>query len=58
MQDKTSAAHFGRQAERIRTIAEGIFDKRERNTLLKFVKDSEKLAARSLRTQRARKSLT
>src|ERR1700690_1369028 len=46
MQDKGSVTEFYRRAMEIRRIAEGIFDKTERQTLLKFVSDSEMLAAR------------
>ena len=46
MQDKGSVTEFYRRAMEIRRIAEGIFDKTERQTLLKFVSDCEKLAAR------------
>jgi hypothetical protein len=39
---------LSRRAARIREIAQGIFDKAERQTVLKFVADAEKLAARKV----------
>ena len=45
MRDKSLAVELQRQAGEIRTIALGIYDNAERQILLKFVKDSEKLAA-------------
>jgi len=48
MQDKDPAAKFFHRANEVRKIARGIFDKKERRFLLKFVRDSEKLAAETL----------
>jgi hypothetical protein len=45
MQDEEAVAAFQRKAKIVREIAKGIYDKTERQTLLKFVSDSEKLAA-------------
>jgi hypothetical protein len=45
MRDKSLAVEFQRRAEEIRTIALGVYDDTERQILLEFVKDSEKLAA-------------
>ena len=45
MQDKDAAAEFHRRAEKVREIAQGIFDQTERRLVLKFVADSEKLVA-------------
>jgi hypothetical protein len=45
MQDKVPVTEFYRRAMEIRRVAEGIFDKTERKTLLRFVSDCEKLAA-------------
>jgi hypothetical protein len=52
MRDKDSVAEFGRRADKVRKIAEGIFDKTERRFLLKFVGDCEKLAAEKARKAR------
>lgn len=52
MQDKISVTEFYRRAMEIRRIAEGIFDKAEREILLKFVADCEKLAAKNARKAR------
>jgi len=49
MQNKGTVAEFHRRADEVRKIAEGIFDKTERRTLLRFVDDSEKLAAGNTR---------
>ena len=45
MQNKGTIAEFHRRADKVRKIAEGIFDKTERRTLLRFVDDCEKLVA-------------
>lgn len=47
MQDKVIISKFHHRAKIVRKIAEGIFDKTERETLLNFVEDCEKLAAPS-----------
>jgi hypothetical protein len=52
MQDEKLAAKFQQRAAEVRTIAKGIFDKAERQTLLRFVNDSEKLAAEIARKAR------
>ena len=52
MLDQNTATEFYHRAMEIRIIAEGIFDKTERRTLLKFVADSEKMAAGSHRPNR------
>ena len=49
MQDKRTAAEFHQRAAEVRTIARGIFDKTERQLLLKFVDDCEKLATEKAR---------
>jgi hypothetical protein len=38
-------ANFNRQAERVREIADGIFDRAERFAVLAFVAEAEKLAS-------------
>jgi hypothetical protein len=43
VQDKNAFAEFHRRADKVREIAEGIFDQTERSFVLKFVSDSEKL---------------
>lgn len=50
MQDKVSADEFYHRAKKVREIAKCIYDKGERRVLLKFVRDSEKLAAKALGT--------
>lgn len=52
MQDKDFVAEFGRRADKVREIAEGIFDKTERRFLLKFVADCQKLAVGKARKAR------
>jgi hypothetical protein len=52
MQDKETVAEFHRRAEEVRKIAESIFDKTERQTLLRFVDDCEKLAAENARARK------
>lgn len=52
MQDKGTVAAFHRRADEVRKIAEGIFDKTERRTLLRFVDDCEKLVAENARAGR------
>jgi hypothetical protein len=53
-QVKGTAADFCRRAGIVREIAEGIYDKTDRRFLLKFVSDSEKLAAPTGRKTSAR----
>jgi hypothetical protein len=43
LRDKEKVAEFRRRADEIRAIARGIFDKGERQALLEFVEDCEKL---------------
>ena len=50
MRDKTKVAAPSRHAEKVRVIAEGIFDQGERTTVLEFVDKCEKAE----RTQRGR----
>ena len=45
MQDDGTAANFHSRADEVRKIAQGVFDNSERQTLLQFVADFEKLAA-------------
>jgi hypothetical protein len=52
MQDKKLAVKIHQRADEVRTIAKGIFDKAERKILLKFVSDSENLAAEIARKAR------
>jgi hypothetical protein len=47
MQDKCSVTEFHHRTKEIRKIAQGIFDMTEREFLLKFVDDCEKLVAPS-----------
>jgi hypothetical protein len=49
MQDKGTVAEFHRRAVAVRKIAQDIFDKTDRQTLLRFVDDCEKLAAENTR---------
>ena len=42
MRDKIKAATPNRSAEKVRVIAEGIFDKGERTTVLEFVDECER----------------
>jgi len=56
MLDQNTATEFYRRAMEIRRIAEGIYDKAERRTLLKFVADSEKMAAGTLPRRATRTS--
>lgn len=44
MPSQEELANFASRAAEIRTIAQGIFDERERQTLLQFVTVAEKLA--------------
>lgn len=45
---KVESTDFSRRAAKIREIAQGIFDKGERRTVLTFVADAEKLVAKKL----------
>jgi hypothetical protein len=49
MQDKKALAKFLRTADEVRKIARDLYDKTERQTLLRFVDDCEKLAAENAR---------
>jgi hypothetical protein len=53
VQDQGCVTEFKDRAKKIRQIARGIFDKAEREILLKFVSDSEKLAEEKARMQQA-----
>jgi hypothetical protein len=48
MQAKDYAAEFFQRANKVRKIARGIFDKTERRIVLKFVRDGEKMAAKTV----------
>jgi hypothetical protein len=52
MQDKQTDTKFQRRAAEVRTIAEDIYDRTERQTVLQFVDDCEKLAAQKARTRK------
>jgi hypothetical protein len=45
MQAKEKITEFRERADKVREIAQGVFDKGERRIVLRFVADSEKLAA-------------
>lgn len=44
MQDEEKIVNFRDRANKVREIAQGVFDKAERRFILRFVADSEKLA--------------
>jgi len=44
MQDKKPGTQFYRRAEEVREIAKGLFDRSEREIVMQFVAEAEKLA--------------
>jgi hypothetical protein len=50
MTDKERSTIFQSQAAEVREIAKGIFDQKERSTILHFVAESVKLAKAKLKT--------
>jgi hypothetical protein len=45
MQVKETIEEFHERADKVREIAQGVFDKGERRFILRFVSDCEKIAA-------------
>jgi len=48
MRDENERSDFLRRANKIRVIADGLFDHNERKDLLQFVDECEKMAQRAL----------
>lgn len=44
MQDKKAESQFYRRADEVREIAKGLFDRAEREIVMQFVEEAEKLA--------------
>ena len=54
MTNDIELAAFGHRADKVRLIAQGIYDAKERLAIIDFVSDAEKMAAELLASKRPR----
>jgi hypothetical protein len=54
MTNEFELAAFGRRADKVRLIAQGIYDTKERLAIIDFVSDAEKMVAELLTSNRPR----